>query len=238
MKVMQRLSHSLAIAVLFIGAHQYAAANGKANVCAAPPYGMTPAAMAFWKEGIIDAAKATAAVQEICRMKSREISRKPLHELGFSDETIDRASPLSLLYQRIGAERLAAQNLGNLRQLQSASSQQTKSTIRVEDIKMSEQRFQQAVYSMSFNGQFGSELQMLGRLGVPFQDQQGHARDFGEVLSDTASALQRLIASRQMTKQEALFAAREAGLYGSVATAVANNEPGLVSAYKKAKAVH
>jgi hypothetical protein len=199
---------------------------------------MTPVAFAFWKEGVVDAAKATASIREICRMKFRQISRKPLHELGFSDELIDRASPLSLLYQRMGAWRFEAQNPDEPSRPKSASSKNGHRTIRPEDMRISEQSFQRAVYSMRFNGEFGGDLRMLGRLGVPFQDKQGHARAFGDVLTDTAAALQRVVASGAMTKQEAEYAAREAGLYGSVATAVANNDPGLASAFKEANAAH
>jgi TonB family protein len=109
---------------------------------------------------------------------------------------------------------------------------QGKRVIRPEDIEISEQNFQRAVYNLKFNGDFGSELEMLRRLGVQFQDSYGRAREFGAVVTDAAAALQRLVAGGRMTKQEAEYAASEAGLYGSVATAVANNDPGLATAFK------
>jgi len=230
------LHWAMAVAILFSSVHQEAASNDKANPCAAAPYGMTPAAYAFWKEGVVDAAKATASIQEVCRMKFRQISRKPLHELGFNDEIIDHASPISLMYQRMGALRFAAQIPEAPSRPKSALPKEGKRTIRPEDLKTSEQRFQRAVYDLAFNGNFGSDLQMLGRLGVTFQDRQGRARNYGDVLTDTAAALQRVVASGQMTKQEAEFTAREAGFYGSVATALANNDPSLASAFRETNA--
>lgn len=236
MRTKRRLLRVLSIAIVSCSLHQEAISNGKAELCTGSPYGMTPAALAFWEEGVLDAAKATASIQEICRMKFRQVSRKPLHRLGISDETIDRASPLSLLYQRIGAERFAAQIAGGRSRSESAPPESARRTIRPEDMRISEQKFQQAVYNLRFNGNLGSDLQMLGRLGVRFQDQQGRARDFGEVLFDTAAALQRAVANGQMNRQEAEFAAREAGFHGSVATAVAVSDRDLVSAFKEAHA--
>ena len=113
---------------------------------------------------------------------------------------------------------------------------QEKRAIRREDIEISEQNYQHAVYNLKFNGDVGSELVMLGRLGIQFQDSYGRARDFGAVVIDVTAALQQLIANGRMTEQDAEYAASEVGLYGSVATAVANNNPGLASALKEAHA--
>jgi len=225
--------HAVALALVFASAQHDARAGDKADPCAAPPYGMTPAGLAFWKEGVIDQAKAVASIQDVCRMKFRQTSRSPLHELGITDDVIDRASPLSLLYQSIGAGRFAAQLTA---EPNPARVRKDNLPIRTDDIEASEQRFQRAVYDLSFNGELSKSLQTLGRFGVPFQDQQGHARDFGDVVMDTAAALQRVVTSGRMTKQEAEFAAREAGFHGSVATAIARNDPGLRSAIDRAKA--
>lgn len=233
-----RFHFAVARAILFAGLFQNAAANDKSDPCASTPYGMTPAALAFWKEGIVDSKKATASIQEMCRMKLRLTSRKPLHELGFSDEAIDRASPLSLLYQSMGAGRFAAQLSDQRSRAKLTPPQKAKRSIRLEDIEMSEQSYQRAVFNLKYNGQMSDQLVQLGRLGVAFQDPSGRARNFGEVLADAATALQRGVVSGRMTKEEAMFFARGAGFYGTVGTAVANNDAGLAAAFKEAMASH
>ncbi len=237
MRIKVRLHLTLAVAILVYSLHLEAAPSNQVDPCVAP-YGMTPAALAAWKESIIDASKASAYMREICRMKVRQTSRKPLYELGFNDETIDHSSPLSLMYQTMGASRLAAHLTTEPSGLKHASTQKGNSKIRLGDIEISNQNYERAIYNLKFNGQVASNLLMLGRLGVQYSDSYGRARDFSEMATDTAVALQRSVENGRMTIQDAIYAAQEAGFYGSVATAIATNDPSLASTIKEVNSNH
>lgn len=71
--------------------------------------------------------------------------------------------------------------------------------------------FQKSIFDMAFNGQMSESLVMLGRLGVQFQTADGHARDFNDVMVDTAAALQKAQQNGTMTRAEASQYAAEAG---------------------------
>lgn len=71
--------------------------------------------------------------------------------------------------------------------------------------------FQKAIFDLGFNGEISQSLVMLGRLGVQFQTADGHARDFNDVMLDTATALQKAQQNGTMTRAEATQYAQEAG---------------------------
>lgn len=68
--------------------------------------------------------------------------------------------------------------------------------------------FQKAIFDLAFNGQISDSLTMLARLGVQFQNTDGSARDFKDVLLDTAGALE----SSGLSKAQQYQFARSAGL--------------------------
>lgn len=78
-------------------------------------------------------------------------------------------------------------------------------------VRKSVQGIKQAVHDLAFNGQMSQQLVQLGRLGVQFQDSRGRARDFKDIAMDTAGALQRNIASGNMSESDALMMASSAG---------------------------
>ncbi len=70
---------------------------------------------------------------------------------------------------------------------------------------------QKAVYDLTVLGQSSASLEMLTRLGVAFQDNTGHARDFLDVVKDTADALERAQKNGTLNRSEAFFTAKQAG---------------------------
>ncbi len=70
---------------------------------------------------------------------------------------------------------------------------------------------QKAVYDLTVNGQSSASVEMLNRLGVQFQDATGHARSFNDILLDTADSLERAQKNGTLNRQEAFFAAKQAG---------------------------
>lgn len=73
------------------------------------------------------------------------------------------------------------------------------------------QGLKQAVHDLAYNGTMSQQLVQLGRLGVGFQNRDGRARDFKDIYLDTAGALQKQVASGQMSESDALMFAESAG---------------------------
>jgi hypothetical protein len=91
-----------------------------------------------------------------------------------------------------------------------------------EEATGSVESFQKSLFDLVAKGQMSGNLEMLARLGVRFQDQRGHARDFDEVAKDTAAALNRNVANGTLTRAEAYQAGREAGFDNTAVTAMLN----------------
>lgn len=106
---------------------------------------------------------------------------------------------------------------GGLRNMQNAAELAGGS---VDDATQSVGGLQKSLFDLRFNGQVSESLIMLGRLGVQFQDASGKARDFKAITLDTASALERMQASGQMSSSDAFFAAQQAGFTGGMANLV------------------
>jgi soluble lytic murein transglycosylase-like protein len=79
---------------------------------------------------------------------------------------------------------------------------------------------QKAVFDLAYNGTVSDSLVMLGRLGVRFQDASGNARDFKDIILDTADAIEQ--AQKQgMTRANAVNFLQESGLdQGSIQLAL------------------
>lgn len=79
-----------------------------------------------------------------------------------------------------------------------------------------------SLFDLKFNGAVSDQLIQLARLGVQFTDAKGQARDFKDVTLDTAAALEKLQASGQMNRAEAIQFATQAGFTGGMAQLVAS----------------
>lgn len=77
-----------------------------------------------------------------------------------------------------------------------------------------------SLFDLKFNGQVSDSLVMLSRLGVQFTDSYGRARDFNDVMLDTASAIERAKNAGRMTDAEGYQFALQAGFSGGDANLV------------------
>lgn len=87
-----------------------------------------------------------------------------------------------------------------------------------------------AIFALSFNGQMSEQLVMLGRLGVSFQDAQGHMRDFNEIYLDTADKIAQARQNTGMTEGEAMEYLRAAGFDDGLARAALGGRAGAEAA--------
>lgn len=112
-------------------------------------------------------------------------------------------------YDLANASRLLGESARNLRNFENVG-EIFGST--AESVRSSIRGIKSAIHDLAFNGQMSQQLVQLGRLGVQFQDgKTGRARDFKDIYLDTASALQRGVASGQMSESDALMFAESAG---------------------------
>lgn len=70
--------------------------------------------------------------------------------------------------------------------------------------------FQKAIFDLAYNGQVSDSLVMLARLGVQFQTSTGEARDFNDVVLDTADAISKAQAEG-MSRSNAFQFLQQAG---------------------------
>jgi soluble lytic murein transglycosylase-like protein len=93
-----------------------------------------------------------------------------------------------------------------------------------------------AIFAMSFNGQMSEQLVMLGRLGVQFQDANGHMREFRDVYLDTADKIAQARQQTGMTEGEAMEYLRSAGFDDGLARAAVNGRAGAEAALARQEA--
>src|SRR5581483_4427815 len=79
--------------------------------------------------------------------------------------------------------------------------------------------FQRAIFDLAYNGQMSDSLVMLARLGVQFQDASGHARQFKDVVLDTADAITSAQA-QGMTRADAFQFLQQSGFDPGTANAI------------------
>ncbi len=91
------------------------------------------------------------------------------------------------------ASRHLGQSAGSLRNWQNAVEMLGG---KAEDATSSIEGFQKSMFDLVVMGKVGSNLEMLARLGVQFQDKNGHARDYTAVAKDTSVAIQRAITQK------------------------------------------
>lgn len=112
----------------------------------------------------------------------------------------------------------------DLRNLQNASAMVGGS---IEDAAQSVGDLQKSLFNLRFNGQVSDQIVMLSRLGVQFQDSYGRAREFNDVMLDTATALEKAQSSGQMNRGEAFEFAQQAGFTGGMAQLVLSGRNGV-----------
>jgi len=79
-----------------------------------------------------------------------------------------------------------------------------------EEARRSVAGLNQAVFDLAYNGQMSDSLVMLARLGVNFQTSTGHAREFKDIVLDTADAIGRA-QQKGMTRGEAYQYLQQSG---------------------------
>jgi soluble lytic murein transglycosylase-like protein len=121
----------------------------------------------------------------------------------------------------------------DLRNLQNASAMAGGG---IEDAAQSVGDLQKSLFNLRFNGQVSDQIVMLSRLGVQFQDSYGRAREFNDVMLDTAAALEKAQSSGQMNRGEAFEFAQQAGFTGGMAQLVLSGRSGVQAELDKQRA--
>lgn len=106
----------------------------------------------------------------------------------------------------------------------------------MEDATHSAGGLAESLFNLKFNGQVSESLITLGRLGVQFTDATGKARDFKDVMLDTADALGAAQKEGRLSHAEAYQFALQAGFSGGVAQLVSDGRPGLEAELAKQQA--
>lgn len=146
----------------------------------------------------------------------------------------DALFKVALSLRQVGIE---SKNVGvsaaSLRNLQNASELAGGS---VEDAAQTVNDLQKSLFNLRFNGQVSDQIVMLSRLGVQFQDSYGRARDFNDVMLDTADALEKAQQRGEMTRPEAFQFAQQAGFTGGMAQVVLSGRSGVQAELAKQSA--
>lgn len=126
----------------------------------------------------------------------------------------DKLFNVATRLRQVGIEsKNLGQSAAEFRNLQNASEMAGGS---VDDATQSVDDLQRSLFNLRFNGQVSESLVMLQRLGVQFQDSYGRARNFRDILVDTAAALEQAVTSGEMTRPEAAQYALQAGFGGGM----------------------
>jgi len=125
------------------------------------------------------------------------------------------------------------QSAAGLRNLQNASVLAGGS---IEDAAQTVGDLQKSLFNLRFNGQVSDQIVMLSRLGVQFQDSYGRAREFNDVMLDTAAALEKAQKNGEMTRPEAAIFAQQAGFTGGMQQLVLSGPAGVQAELAKQRA--
>lgn len=121
----------------------------------------------------------------------------------------------------------------DLRNLQNASAMAGGS---IEDAAQTVGDLQKSLFNLRFNGQVSEQIVMLSRLGVQFQDSYGRAREFNDVMLDTADALEKAQKRGEMNRGEASEFAEQAGFTGGMKQIVLSGRSGAEAELAKQRA--
>lgn len=143
--------------------------------------------------------------------------------IGKVDEKLLGAA-LNIRHLGIDAKNLGISGATGLRNIQNAAEMMGGS---VGDATQTVNDLQKSLFNLRFNGQVSESLVMLQRLGVQYDDAYGRARDFNDVLLDTADALEAQQKSGLMTRAEAFQFAQQAGFTGGMALLALSGRKGV-----------
>lgn len=139
-------------------------------------------------------------------------------------EAAERTRKLGLDARAFNTTAAGLRNMQNAAELAGGS---------LEDANQAAGGLVKSLFDLKFNGAVSDQLVQLSRLGVQFTDNTGKARDFKDVTLDTAAALEKLQASGQMSRAEAIQFAQTAGFQGGMAQLVAGGRAGVVAALSR-----
>jgi soluble lytic murein transglycosylase-like protein len=105
-----------------------------------------------------------------------------------------------------------------------------------EGARKSIEGFHKAIFALSVQGQMSEQLQMLARLGVSFQDAQGHMRDFKDIYLDTADKIVQFRQQTGATEGEAMEYLRASGFDDGLARAALGGRAGAEAALARQEA--
>lgn len=142
-------------------------------------------------------------------------------------EVSERTRRLGLDARAYNTSAAGLRNLQNAAELAGGS---------LEDANVSAGGLVKSLFDLKFQGAVSDQLIQLARLGVQFTDNSGKARDFKDVTLDTAAALEKLQASGQMNRAEAIQFAQSAGFQGGMAQLVAGGRGGVAAALARQEA--
>lgn len=100
--------------------------------------------------------------------------------VGAIDDAADATRKLGIDASNYNTAAAKLRNFENAVQMMGGSAAEARSTVA---------SFNKSIFDLAYNGQVSDSLVMLSRLGVQFQDATGQARDFNDVILDTADAI-------------------------------------------------
>lgn len=100
--------------------------------------------------------------------------------VGAIDDAADATRKLGIDAKNYDTAAARLRNFENAVQMMGGSAAEARQTLA---------GFNRSIFDLAYNGQVSDSLVMLSRLGVQFQDATGQARDFNDVILDTADAI-------------------------------------------------
>jgi hypothetical protein len=100
--------------------------------------------------------------------------------VGAIDDAADATRKLGIDAKNYDVAAAKLRNFENAVQMMGGSAAEARQTVA---------NFNKSIFDLAYNGQVSDSLVMLSRLGVQFQDATGQARDFNDVVLDTADAI-------------------------------------------------
>lgn len=100
--------------------------------------------------------------------------------VGAIDDAADATRKLGIDAKNYDTAAAKLRNFENAVQMMGGNAEQARQTVA---------NFNKSIFDLAYNGQVSDSLVMLSRLGVQFQDATGQARDFNDVILDTADAI-------------------------------------------------
>jgi hypothetical protein len=127
------------------------------------------------------------------------------------DDVAQRTRQLGIDSQNYNVAAAKLRNLENAVEMVGGSAEDSRKTVA---------GFQKAVFDLAYNGTVSDSLVMLARLGVQFQTATGDARDFTDVVLDTADVIDQRIKNGSMSRANAYQFLLQAGFDSGTANLI------------------